>query len=69
MKAQELPERFTEVPEPFTNEAFEELMGNESVVVDMSKNTPLVNWAKQHRSSKKKSRRKIAKNSRRQNRK
>ena len=40
---------FKEVPDDLKEEAFRELHEKERVFVDMNKNTPLVKWAKQHK--------------------
>jgi signal transduction histidine kinase len=60
---------FTPVPEELQNEAEKELGEKESVIVDMQKDTPLVAWAKAHRKAdNKKARAKMAKASKRRNR-
>jgi hypothetical protein len=51
------------VPEEHVKEGMQELGDNNYAKVDMTKNTPLVNWAKKKRKNK------IAKKSRRMNRK
>ena len=55
------------VPEDFKDEVLETLKGQDHVKVDMNKSTPLVDWAKKQQ--KKKSKRKMAKNSKKANRK
>lgn len=62
-EGQEAPEGFVKVPEDLQDEANQLLECQYETKVDMKKNTPLVNWAK------KKKRAKMAKNSRRKNRK
>ncbi len=59
-------ENITQVPEKYKDEVLKMLQGQEHVKVDMSKNTPLVDWAKRHSKKKK---RQMAKNSRKANRK
>ena len=73
MQGQEPPEGFTRVPDDFAEEAKKFLEESESknkpAIVDMTQDTPLVNWAKHQRDSKKKTRTKMARASRRKNRK
>jgi len=59
-------ENVTPVPEQYKDEVLEILQGQECVNVDMNKDTPLVDWAKKQQKKKK---RKIAKNSKKANRK
>lgn len=54
------------VPEEYSEEANIALSNKKHVVVDMKKDTPLTNWAKQKRT--KKSKRKMVKQSKRANR-
>ena len=54
---------FEQVPKEYEEEALKELGDNDYVKVDMNKNTPLVNWAKKKRKNK------MAKKSRKKNRK
>jgi len=68
LRAGQGKEGFIQVPNELEKEVEKQLNGKDSVMVDMSKDTPLVNWAKSHRTDKKKSRAKIAKASRRKNR-
>ncbi len=63
-----VPEGFTKVPEHLVNEAISELGDKDSVIVDMSKNTPLICWAK-NKQKNKKAKRKMVKASKRKNRK
>lgn len=58
---QELKEEIYPVPEKHQEEALQELGNKEQVVVNMDKDTPLVNWAK------KKRKRKISRQSRKAN--
>ena len=61
---------FTPVPAELKEVANKELGNRDSVIVDMEKDTPLVRWANQTKlAGKKKSKNKIAKASRRRNRK
>lgn len=63
---------FTEVPRNLQAEAEKELGDKDSVFVDMQKASPLVDWAKRnqpHPDGNRKHRRKMAKESRRKNRK
>jgi hypothetical protein len=58
------------VPEEFSEEANRLLGEQDRIFVDMEKDTPLVNWAKsQHKPDNSKKKRKMAKQSRKQNRK
>lgn len=66
---QEIPTNFTPVPNDLVKEANKELGGQSSVMVDMTKDTPLVRWAKQSKPAKKRNHIKQAKESRRNNRK
>jgi hypothetical protein len=64
---------FTDVPKKLQGEAEQELGGQDRVIVDMEKDTPLVNWAKSqqkqaHAGANSKKRRRMAKESRKQNR-
>jgi hypothetical protein len=64
-----IKEGFTSVPAELQEEANKELGSQDSVMVDMKKDTPLANWANQTRvASKKKAKNKMAKASRRRNR-
>jgi len=66
---EELFERFRPVPEELSQEANALLGDKESVMVDMTKDTPLVQWANHTRkSTKEKHKAKIAKASKRKNR-
>jgi len=61
---------FTPVPEELQEEANRELGNKDSVMVDMKKNTPLANWANRTKAAnKKKAKNKMARASRRRNRK
>lgn len=62
------PEGFTPVPDEYEDEARKELGDADSVTVDKTRNTPLVNWAKEKAKAKRKARAKMAKTSRRKNR-
>ena len=53
------------VPEQYKDEVLEKLKGEDLVKVDMNKSSPLVNWAKKQQKKKK---RKMAKASRKANR-
>lgn len=71
-EGQPVPNGFTAVPDELHAEA-EELMAraeamNEPAVVDMSLKTPIVKWAKHQRKKNKKARAKMAKASRKANR-
>lgn len=68
MKGQEPPEGFAPVPDKLSEEANKELAGRDSVMVDMTKDTPLTGWAKKQQ-KKRKARSKMARASRRRNRK
>lgn len=59
-------EGFEPVPKHLKKEAEKELGDKDKVIVDMKKNTPLVNWAKSKRNNK--SKRKMARASRKKNR-
>ncbi len=60
---------FVPVPSEHREEANQELGDKESTYVDLKKDSPLVNWAKQVKASKKKkAKTKIVKTSRRRNR-
>ena len=59
-------ENVTQVPEHYKDEVLEMLQGQNRVKVDMSKSTPLVDWAKKQTKKKK---RQMAKNSKKANRK
>ena len=58
-------ENITQVPEQYKDEVLEKLKGEDLVKVDMNKSSPLVNWAKKQQKKKK---RKMAKASRKANR-
>jgi|WetSurMetagenome_2_1015567.scaffolds.fasta_scaffold653595_2 hypothetical protein len=62
-EAERLAADFIKVPDNLRKEAAQELNGRDSCMVDMTKNTPLVHWAKQS-SKKKKTRAKMVKASR-----
>ena len=68
-KEKNIKEYFEQVPTEFEEEAMQELGDNDYVKVDMTKNTPLVNWAKKENKKKKKRKAKMAKKSKRNNRK
>lgn len=59
-------ENVTQVPEQYKDEVLEMLQGQNYTKVDMSKTTPLVDWAKKQQKKKK---RKMVKNSKKANRK
>lgn len=60
---------FVPVPDTFQKEADTLLGDKDSVMVDMTQNTPLVNWSKKKKAEKdKKAKRKIAEASRKRNR-
>ncbi|QHI72873.1 hypothetical protein [Aminipila terrae] len=64
-------EMFKPVPVEFSEEVEQELNGQDRGLVDMTKGTPLVKWAKSQQSHKgpnRKQRRQMAKESRRKNR-
>lgn len=58
----------TEVPEVYQEEASAILNGADHAIVDMTKNTPLVKWAKKDAKKKKRIKNKMTKSSRRKNR-
>ena len=59
---------FTPVPDELKAEAEKELAGADETQVDMSKNTPLVNWAHGERNAKMRNRRQMVRASRKKNR-
>ncbi len=74
LKHEELSDNLKEVPKKLDSLAKKELNGKKITTVDMNKNTPLTKWAQQerHRAKKivkRKAHRKIAKASRKRNRK
>ena len=69
--AETIPEGFKIVPDDLSGEAEKELGDKDRTVVDMTKDTPLVNWAKNQRVIKSKKRSnlpKMQKQSKRRNR-
>jgi hypothetical protein len=61
-------EGLTPVPKKYAKSADELLGDSDSVIVDMTQDTPLVSWAKQHQ-AKKNNRKAMQKSSKRRNRK
>lgn len=66
-----MPDGFMQVPDDFRDEAEKVLKGRDSAVIDLAADTPLAKWAGEQRKlrdGKAKTRRKMAKASRRKNR-